>query len=223
MCQKCFYDGGEIKCVQCRLFFHLECVHLKRPPRTDFVCKTCKPMPQRPRRRHSNSKSTNFSLMNSSLIARVISVQQVNGDHDRDEEEPKAKRPRNSLRLSIDKSARPSNGNNNNNNNNSSVNNNNHRRSGRRTNEHMPLNSAALYDLLEQIMKHKAAWPFLRPVLTSEVPDYHQIIKTPMDLAKIKSKLNMGAYQLNEELLSDIQLVFRNCDLYNVEGNEIYE
>jgi len=72
-------------------------------------------------------------------------------------------------------------------------------------------------------MKHKAAWPFLRPVLTSEVPDYHQIIKTPMDLAKIKSKLNMGAYQLNEELLSDIQLVFRNCDLYNVEGNEIYE
>nr|AAL28651.1 LD09043p [Drosophila melanogaster] len=201
VCQKCFYDGGEIKCVQCRLFFHLECVHLKRPPRTDFVCKTCKPMPQRPRRRHSN----------------------MNGDHDRDEEEPKAKRPRNSLRLSIDKTARPSNGNNNNNNNNSSVNNNNHRRSGRRTNEHMPLNSAALYDLLEQIMKHKAAWPFLRPVLTSEVPDYHQIIKTPMDLAKIKSKLNMGAYQLNEELLSDIQLVFRNCDLYNVEGNEIYD
>jgi len=72
-------------------------------------------------------------------------------------------------------------------------------------------------------MKHKAAWPFLRPVLTSEVPDYHQIIKAPMDLAKIKSKLNMGSYQLNEELLSDIQLVFRNCDLYNVEGNEIYE
>lgn len=40
---------------------------------------------------------------------------------------------------------------------------------------------------------------------------------------QIKSKLNMGQYQLNEELLNDVQLVFRNCDLYNVEGNEIYE
>ncbi|XP_017073357.1 bromodomain adjacent to zinc finger domain protein 1A [Drosophila eugracilis] len=199
VCQKCFYDGGDIRCVQCKLYFHLECVHLKRHPRTEFVCKTCKPVPQRPRRRHSN----------------------MNGDDDNDEDEPKAKRSRNSVRLSIDKSARQSNGNNNNNN--SSTNNNNHRRSGRRTNENLPLNSAALYDLLEQIMKHKAAWPFLRPVLTSEVPDYHKIIKTPMDLAKIKSKLNMGSYQLNEELLSDIQLVFRNCDLYNVEGNEIYD
>ncbi|XP_037707323.1 bromodomain adjacent to zinc finger domain protein 1A [Drosophila subpulchrella] len=200
VCQKCFYDGGEIRCAQCKLFFHLECVHLKRLPRTDYMCKTCKPVQHRPRRRHSN----------------------MNGDGDHDEDEPKAKRSRNSVRLSIDKSARQSNGNNNNNNN-SSTNNNNHRRSGRRTNENLPLNSAALYDLLEQIMKHKAAWPFLRPVLTSEVPDYHQIIKAPMDLAKIKSKLNMGSYQLNEELLSDIQLVFRNCDLYNVEGNEIYD
>ncbi|XP_017057280.1 bromodomain adjacent to zinc finger domain protein 1A [Drosophila ficusphila] len=201
VCQKCFYDGGEIRCVQCRLFFHLECVHLKRPPRTEYTCKMCKPMPK-PRRRHSN----------------------MNGDDDDDEDEPQAKRSRSSrssVRLSVDKSARQSNGNNNNNNN--SANNNNHRRSGRRTNDNLPLNSAALYDLLEQIMKHKAAWPFLRPVLTSEVPDYHQIIKTPMDLARIKSKLNMGAYQLNEELLSDIQLVFRNCDLYNVEGNEIYD
>ncbi|XP_017007757.3 bromodomain adjacent to zinc finger domain protein 1A [Drosophila takahashii] len=200
VCQKCFYDGGEIKCVQCKLFFHLECAHLKRPPRTEFVCKTCKPVQHRqPRRRHSN----------------------MNGDDGPDEDEPKAKRSRNSVRLSIDKSARQSNGSSNNNN--SSTSNNNHRRSGRRMNENLPLNSAALYDLLEQIMKHKAAWPFLRPVLTSEVPDYHQIIKAPMDLAKIKSKLNMGSYQLNEELLSDIQLVFRNCDLYNVEGNEIYD
>ncbi|XP_016979825.1 bromodomain adjacent to zinc finger domain protein 1A [Drosophila rhopaloa] len=203
VCNKCFYEGSDIRCVVCLLTYHLECVNLKRPPRTEFVCIKCKPEPQRHRRRHSN----------------------MNGDDDHDEDEPQAKRSRSSrhsLRLPIDKSAPQSNGNNKNNNN-SSTNNNNHRRGGRRTNENLPLNSSALYDLLEQIMKHKASWPFLRPVLTSEVPDYHQIIKSPMDLAKIKSKLNMGAYQLNEELLSDIQLVFRNCDLYNVEGNEIYD
>ncbi|BFF92915.1 bromodomain adjacent to zinc finger domain protein 1A [Drosophila madeirensis] len=208
VCQVCFYDGSEIRCVRCSFYYHLECAQLKRQPRADFVCKKCKATEtQRPRRRHSN----------------------VNGhdDDDDDQDEPHAKRSRssrNSLRISLDKSARHSASNNNNNNNSSSTNNNNnHRRSGRRMNDNLPLNSAALYDLLEQIMKHKAAWPFLRPVLTSEVPDYHQIIKTPMDLAKVKSKLNMGEYQLNEEVLSDIQLVFRNCDLYNVEGNEIYD
>ncbi|KAL7727351.1 hypothetical protein ACLKA6_003010 [Drosophila palustris] len=200
-CQVCFYNGCEISCVRCSEWFHLECVKLKRQPRTDFVCKKCKSIEtQRPRRRPSN----------------------VDGDADDDDEEPQAKRSRssrNSLRISLEKSAAA----NNNNNNNNTSNQNNNRRSGRRTNDNLPLNSAALYHLLEQTMKHQAAWPFLRPVLTSEVPDYHKIIKSPMDLAKIKSKLNMGEYQLNEELLSDIQLVFKNCDLYNVRGNEIYE
>lgn len=162
----------------------------------------------------------------------LLNLQQIfildTGDDkdDEDKEEPQAKRARssrNSLRLSLDKANNNNNNNSSNNNNNNTNNQNRNRRSGRRTNDNLPLNSAALYELLEQTMKHQAAWPFLRPVLTSEVPDYHKIIKTPMDLAKIKSKLNMGQYQLNEELLSDIQLVFKNCDEYNVEGNEIYE
>lgn len=96
------------------------------------------------------------------------------------------------------------------------------RRSIRRTGEHLPLNSAALYELLDDVMKQEDAWPFTRPVSQAEVPDYHKIIKTPMDLAKVKSKLNMGAYQLNEEVLKDIQLIFQNCDEYNVKENEIY-
>lgn len=44
-----------------------------------------------------------------------------------------------------------------------------------------------------------------------------------MDFAKVKSKLNMGSYQINEEVMRDIELVFGNCDEYNVKGNEIYE
>lgn len=72
-------------------------------------------------------------------------------------------------------------------------------------------------------MKHENAWPFLRPVSHSEVPDYYDIIKNPMDFAKVKSKLNMGSYQINEEVMRDIELVFGNCDEYNVKGNEIYE
>ncbi|XP_030370028.1 bromodomain adjacent to zinc finger domain protein 1A [Scaptodrosophila lebanonensis] len=205
ICMICWYDGSEVCCARCNDWYHLECEQLKRRPRADFVCKKCKGGDTRRRPR-----------------------QNADGDADDDgDDEPHAKRSRSfrtSLRISMQNGeASEKSSTRHSNNNNNSTSNNNNRRSGRRTNDNLPLNSAALYDLLEQTMKHKSAWPFLRPVLSSEVPDYHKIIKSPMDLAKVKSKLNMGAYQINEELLNDIQLVFRNCDLYNVQGNEIYD
>lgn len=95
-------------------------------------------------------------------------------------------------------------------------------RRGRRTGEGMPLNNIALYTLLEDVLKHEDSWPFRRPVSTKEVPDYYDIIKNPMDFAKIKSKLNMGEYTINEQMMNDVQLVFRNCDLYNTDETEIY-
>lgn len=76
--------------------------------------------------------------------------------------------------------------------------------------------------LLEEIMKHEDAWPFLRPVVKSEVPDYYKVIKNPMDLAKVKSNLNIGKYSSNYDVASDLQLIFKNCDLYNINGSEIY-
>lgn len=95
-------------------------------------------------------------------------------------------------------------------------------RRSRRTGDHLPLDSVVLYELLDDVGKHSESWPFRSPVSIREVPDYYEIIQNPMDFARIKSKLNMGEYRINEELLKDIQLVFRNCDTYNVEGNEIY-
>lgn len=95
-------------------------------------------------------------------------------------------------------------------------------RRGRRTGDDLPLNSVALYTLLDDILKHPDSWPFDRPVSVKEVPDYYTIIKNPMDFAKIKSKLNMGEYTINEQMMNDVQLVFRNCDLYNTSETEIY-
>ncbi|XP_053682669.1 bromodomain adjacent to zinc finger domain protein 1A [Sabethes cyaneus] len=96
-------------------------------------------------------------------------------------------------------------------------------RRGRRTGDDLPLNNVALYTLLEDILKHPDSWPFNRPVSVKEVPDYYSIIKNPMDFAKIKSKLNMGEYRINEQMMNDVQLVFRNCDLYNTDDTEIYQ
>ncbi|XP_053678575.1 bromodomain adjacent to zinc finger domain protein 1A [Anopheles nili] len=95
-------------------------------------------------------------------------------------------------------------------------------RRSRRTGDDLPLNSVALYTLIDDILKHPQSWPFNRPVSAKEVPDYYAVIKQPMDFARIKSKLNMGDYKINEQMLNDVQLVFRNCDLYNTDETDVY-
>lgn len=97
------------------------------------------------------------------------------------------------------------------------------RRSLRHSNNSLPLDNRVLQQLLTRIMKEENAWPFLRPVSQAEVPDYYEIIKQPMDFAKIKSNLNIGAYGNNSEVLRDIELIFQNCDCYNMVGDEIYK
>lgn len=91
-----------------------------------------------------------------------------------------------------------------------------------RANEDLLLDNVAIHKLLDDVCKNENAWPFLRAVSRHEVPDYHKVIKQPMDLAKIKSKLNTGLYTVNAEVMKDIQLIFYNCDLYNQNESEIY-
>ena len=42
------------------------------------------------------------------------------------------------------------------------------------------------------ITKHKYAAPFKRPVTEKEAPDYHEVIKNPMDLQTLKKLLESG-------------------------------
>ncbi|XP_058175665.1 bromodomain adjacent to zinc finger domain protein 1A [Anopheles ziemanni] len=95
-------------------------------------------------------------------------------------------------------------------------------RRSRRTGDEVPLNSVVLYTLIDDILKHPDSWPFNRPVSAKEVPDYYKVIKNPMDFARVKSKLNMGDYKINEQMLADVQLVFRNCDLYNTDETDVF-
>ncbi|XP_075149070.1 ATP-dependent chromatin assembly factor large subunit [Haematobia irritans] len=195
VCNICSYDGSELSCTTCKDSFHLECIKLKRMPRYNFLCSKCKAAEASKKRKSRTNESGS-------------------DNESSEDDEPLVKRGRSSQRNSLastktdqqDTSKSSSS-----------------RRSIRRTADNLPLNNSILYELLEKIMKHENAWPFLRPVLKTEVPDYYDIIKNPMDFAKVKSKLNMGSYQINEEVMRDIELVFGNCDEYNVKGNEIYE
>ncbi|XP_055923765.1 bromodomain adjacent to zinc finger domain protein 1A [Eupeodes corollae] len=204
ICAVCSYDGGEISCTGCKSVYHLDCAELKRAPRNSWNCKTCRKEPMKKRKSKQNDSSA----------------------EDEDSDQPLVKRARSSTssgskRSSVRNSMHDSFNSNGTADDSIRSNNNNNRR--RRAGENLPLNSSLLYELLNDIMKNENSWPFLRPVTHSEVPDYHTIIKEPMDFAKVKSKLNMGKYTINEELLKDIELVFKNCDIYNQEGNEIYE
>ncbi|ERS98522.1 hypothetical protein HMPREF1624_05306 [Sporothrix schenckii ATCC 58251] len=68
---------------------------------------------------------------------------------------------------------------------------------------------------LYQIQNHKQAWPFLTPVNRDEVPDYYNVIKSPMDLSTMEEKLERDAYATPKDLVEDLKLVINNCRQYN--------
>nr|XP_027198003.1 homeotic protein female sterile-like [Dermatophagoides pteronyssinus] len=73
------------------------------------------------------------------------------------------------------------------------------------------------------IWKHQFAWPFHEPVNAEklQLPDYHTIIRRPMDLGTIKKRLENCYYYSAQECMDDFRLMFNNCYLYNKEGDDV--
>ncbi|KAK7079315.1 hypothetical protein SK128_021119 [Halocaridina rubra] len=72
-----------------------------------------------------------------------------------------------------------------------------------------------LKKLTKGLIQHKNAWPFLEPVDPSEVPDYYKVVKEPMDLKTVESRVETKSYQRLAQFIGDVMLVFDNCRLYN--------
>ena len=66
---------------------------------------------------------------------------------------------------------------------------------------------------------------FLSPVdpVALGIPTYFDIIKDPMDLGTINSKLERGRYASPEEFEADVRLVLHNCFLFNHPGKVFYD
>lgn len=77
--------------------------------------------------------------------------------------------------------------------------------------------------LLNDMMKLSDAWPFLKPVVKRDAPDYYEIIKKPMDFSTIKNQINHFKYDDYTHIVDDIRLVFENCWKYNEPGSDIYK
>lgn len=60
-------------------------------------------------------------------------------------------------------------------------------------------------NLLQRLMKHNFGWVFNEPVDAEKLGlhDYHDIIKIPMDLGTIKTRLSMNYYKSPSEFAED--------------------
>ena len=74
-----------------------------------------------------------------------------------------------------------------------------------------------LLQLLSALQTSSASWPFQQPVNGDEVHDYYEVIKEPMDLGTMESKLERDQYENVEDFVKDVLLVVRNCKRYNAE------
>ncbi|XP_038974170.1 transcription factor GTE9-like [Phoenix dactylifera] len=78
--------------------------------------------------------------------------------------------------------------------------------------------------LLKRLMSHQYGWVFNTPVdpVKLKIPDYYTVIKHPMDLGTIKSKITSGAYSSPGGFVADVRLTFTNAMTYNPPGNDVH-
>lgn len=55
------------------------------------------------------------------------------------------------------------------------------------------------------------------------LPNYLDIVKVPMDLGTVKGRLEKKYYKSNAEVKYDLDLIWNNCQSFNMTGSEIYE
>ncbi|XP_022717204.1 transcription factor GTE5, chloroplastic-like isoform X2 [Durio zibethinus] len=79
-------------------------------------------------------------------------------------------------------------------------------------------------DLLGKLMKHKFGWVFNKPVDVKGLGlhDYYSIVKHPMDLGTVKSRLSKNWYKSPREFAEDVRLTFSNAMLYNPKGQDVH-
>ncbi|CAK7272858.1 Transcriptional activator spt7 [Sporothrix epigloea] len=77
-----------------------------------------------------------------------------------------------------------------------------------------------LYEALEKVLSELKAHteystPFLQRVNKREAPDYHLVVKQPMDLGTMTKKLKGLQFKSKAEFVADLNLVWDNCLKYN--------
>lgn len=81
-------------------------------------------------------------------------------------------------------------------------------------------------EVIRKIMKMDAAEPFNIPVNPIElgIPDYFDVIDTPMDFGTIRDNLESGTKYMNsEDVYNDVRYIWENCYKYNNKGDYVVD
>ena len=82
---------------------------------------------------------------------------------------------------------------------------------------------SSLETMLRSVADDGAARAFFaKPVdaVALGIPDYPSVVKRPMDLGTVRSKLDAGAYASPEAFAADVRLVFDNATTFNKDPTE---
>jgi bromodomain-containing factor 1 len=82
-------------------------------------------------------------------------------------------------------------------------------------------------EVLDELHKPKyynIAAPFYYPVdpVALNIPTYHSVIKKPMDMSTVQTKLKAGQYENAKEMEVDMRQIFKNCFKFNIPGDPTY-
>uniref|UniRef100_A0A8D3A301 ATPase family AAA domain-containing protein 2 n=1 Tax=Scophthalmus maximus TaxID=52904 RepID=A0A8D3A301_SCOMX len=72
-----------------------------------------------------------------------------------------------------------------------------------------------LRDVTNRLSQDKRFKAFTKPVDLEEVPDYAEVIKKPMDLSTVLSKIDLHRYGTAKEFVQDVDLIWQNALEYN--------
>ncbi|KAI1711925.1 bromodomain-containing protein [Ditylenchus destructor] len=77
--------------------------------------------------------------------------------------------------------------------------------------------------IIRDAMRQSFAEPFMLPVDPKEIPEYYDVIKSPMDLQTMINKIKNYEYNCPQGLWNDCELMFSNCEEFNEEDSPIQE
>ncbi|UJR20847.1 hypothetical protein I4U23_023957 [Adineta vaga] len=65
--------------------------------------------------------------------------------------------------------------------------------------------------------------PFLELPSAEEYPDYYETIEHPIDMSMIKDKIDKGTYKREQDIIDDLNRMFNNAKVYNVDESYIFK
>lgn len=79
-----------------------------------------------------------------------------------------------------------------------------------------------LRKLLDLIRARDTGEIFIEPVDQTEVPDYSDVVKNPMDLSTMRAKIDTFEYDNLKQFENDFHLMINNCLAYNSKDTVFY-